>query len=118
MFQLSTAQLDRVVEGRLVRGARDATRFFMGSSDVHQVLERLAKRLQDLEIPYAILGAMALNAYGYRRTTEDVDVLLRCEGLEAFKKTWLGRGYVEKFPGVFEMSQPQRKGGHGVEMKW
>lgn len=71
----------------------------MGTADVHQALERLAQRLQELRIPYAILGAMALNAYGYRRTTEDVDVLLRRDGLEAFKKANLGRGYIEKFPG-------------------
>lgn len=42
---------------------------------------------------------MSLNAYGYQRTTTDVDLLVRREGLEAFKKAFLGRGYVEKFPG-------------------
>jgi hypothetical protein len=42
---------------------------------------------------------MALNAYGYRRTTSDVDVLVRRDGLESFKSAYLGRGYVEKFPG-------------------
>ena len=46
-----------------------------------------------------ILGAMALNEYGYRRVTEDVDVLLTREGLEAFKRTNLGRGYDEESPG-------------------
>jgi hypothetical protein len=56
-------------------------------------------RLGELEIPYAIVGALSLNAYGYQRTTSDVDVLLRREDLESFKKSYLGRGYVEKFPG-------------------
>lgn len=71
----------------------------MEKSDVHQALYRLTDRLSKLEIPYAIVGALALNAYGYQRTTTDVNVLVRPEGLEAFKKAYLGRGYVEKFPG-------------------
>src|SRR5204863_489391 len=50
-------------------------------------------------IPYALVGAMALNEYGYRRATVDVDILLTREGLEAFKRAHLGRGYLEKFPG-------------------
>ncbi|HEX4953831.1 MAG TPA: hypothetical protein VF017_10605 [Thermoanaerobaculia bacterium] len=71
----------------------------MGESDVHRALAQLVERLAALEIPYAIVGAMALNAYGYQRTTVDVDVLLRPDGLEALKKAALGRGYREKFPG-------------------
>ncbi len=71
----------------------------MGDSDVHGALAQLVDRLTALDIPYAILGAMALNAYGYQRTTVDVDVLLRPDGLEALKKAALGRGYREKFPG-------------------
>ncbi len=87
------------VEERFLDGAREAARFFMSKSDVHLTLERLVDRLTRLEIPHAIVGAMALNAYGYQRTTTDVDVLVRPEGLEAFKKEFLGRGYVERFPG-------------------
>ncbi|MEP7008824.1 MAG: hypothetical protein ABJC13_00725 [Acidobacteriota bacterium] len=71
----------------------------MNKSNVHGALTRLVDRLTALKIPYAIVGALSLNAYGYQRTTSDVDVLLRREDLEAFKKAYLGRGYVEKFPG-------------------
>jgi hypothetical protein len=46
-----------------------------------------------------VIGAMALNEFGYRRVTVDVDVLLTAEGLTTFKNLHLGRGYVEKFPG-------------------
>jgi len=86
-------------EERFLSGAREAARFFMNRSNVHLALERLVDRLTKLEIPYAIVGALSLNAYGYQRTTDDVDVLLRREDLESFKKAYLGRGYVEKFPG-------------------
>lgn len=87
------------VEQRFIAGARQAGRFFVGESNVHRALERLADHLHRLEIPYAIVGAMALNAYGYQRTTTDIDLLVRPEGLVAFKQAALGRGYVERFPG-------------------
>ncbi len=72
----------------------------METSDVHRALERLAERLAELDIPYAIVDAMALNGYGYRRTTEDVDVLLHRDGLAAFKEAHLGRGYIPGSKGL------------------
>ncbi len=96
---LRVGRLRREDEERFVRGARDAEQFFMRKSKVHRALERLVERLNELEIPHAIIGALALNAYGYQRTTSDVDVLLRREDLAAFQQAHLGRGYVEKFPG-------------------
>ncbi len=71
----------------------------MGEADVQRALEKLAHKLDELGISYAILGAMALNEWGYRRVTVDVDVLLTVGGLRSLKKAVLGRGYVEKFPG-------------------
>lgn len=71
----------------------------MGDADVQRALLSLARLLDEEGIPYAIGGAMALNAYGYERVTKDVDVLLSAAGLAAFKERHLGRGYVEKFPG-------------------
>jgi hypothetical protein len=87
------------VEKRFLDGAREAARFFKNKSSVHRALERLVDRLKELEIPYAIVGALSLNAYGYQRATSDVGVLLRQEDLESFKRTYLGRGYVERSPG-------------------
>ena len=80
-------------------GVENATRFFMGEADVQRALERLVQRLEQKGIPYAVIGAMALNEWGYRRVTVDVDILLAPEGLLALKAEVLGRGYVEKFPG-------------------
>lgn len=34
----------------------------MNKSNVHLALERLVDRLTELEIPYAIVGALSLNA--------------------------------------------------------
>jgi len=80
-------------------GVLYAGRFFMGEADVHRALERLTRLLEEKGIPYAVIGAMALNEWGYRRVTVDVDVLLTAEGLRALRSEVLGRGYVEKFPG-------------------
>ena len=71
----------------------------MGDADVQRALHKVAQLLNEDGIPYAIIGAMALNEYGYRRVTVDVDILLTREGLDEFKAKHLGLGYVEKFPG-------------------
>jgi hypothetical protein len=86
-------------EARFWAGVEEAGRFFINRSDAHKALARLAAVLEDTGIPYAIVGAMALNEWGYRRVTVDVDVLLTPEGLRRLKERVLGRGYVEKFPG-------------------
>jgi hypothetical protein len=74
-------------------------RFFMGTSDVHVALARVTQKLEELQIPYAICGALALNAHGHRRATTDVDLVLTPEGLAKFKQHALGRGWLERFPG-------------------
>jgi hypothetical protein len=85
-------------EARFEANLRATDAFFMGNDPVHQATFKIAKVLDDLGIPYAIIGAMALNEYGYRRATVDVDVLITDESLSTFKSAWLGRGY-ERFPG-------------------
>jgi hypothetical protein len=71
----------------------------MGIDEVHQALRRLTATLESDGIDYAIAGAMAMNAHGYRRVTTDVDVLLTRDGLARFKQNHLGLGWVERFPG-------------------
>lgn len=84
----------------------------MGEADVQKALEKLVRTLDALGIPYAIVGAMALNEFGYQRATVDVDVLLTPEGLTTFKAHAVGRGYVEKFPG----SRGVRDAEYGVDI--
>jgi hypothetical protein len=71
----------------------------MGKDEVHEAMRVLCSTLEEDGIPYAIAGAMALNAHGYQRVTVDVDILLTREGLASFKVRHLGRGWVERFPG-------------------
>ena len=79
--------------------AERAGQFFMGKSPIHQAMLRLTKALGELEIPFAIAGAMAANAHGHRRTTADIDILIRAEDLEKFKTHYIGRGWINKFEG-------------------
>src|SRR5436309_7200723 len=67
--------------------------FFQKRSPQHAAMRRLAQRLKKAGIPYAIMGAMAVNAHGAERTTRDVDVLLTPEGLERFRQEFVGNAY-------------------------
>jgi hypothetical protein len=80
-------------------GIEHASRFFMGEANVQRALRDLVGTLESLGIPYAVVGALALGEFGYRRATVGVDVLLTKEGLEALKREVLGRGYLERVPG-------------------
>lgn len=91
--------LSRSAEERFFQGLEETSRFLMGEADVQKALVKLVAALEELGIPYAIIGALALNEFGYQRATVDVDVLLTPHGLEAFKAARLGRGYLERFPG-------------------
>lgn len=67
--------------------------FFQGKDEVHKSLRRLVRRLDKAKIPYAVVGGMAVNAHGYRRTTGDIDILLTPRGLTAFKQRFVPKNY-------------------------
>lgn len=83
----------------LLEIAARVDQFFMGTSAVHDAMRRLTKALQEMQIPFAIAGAMAANAHGHHRTTSDVNILIRREDLQRFKQRHLGLGWVDKFEG-------------------
>jgi hypothetical protein len=72
---------------------------FEGKSAVYATLEKITKRLDELKIPYAVAGAMAAFAHGFRRFTEDVDILVDRKGLEQIHKELEGLGYVPIYSG-------------------
>lgn len=71
--------------------------YFERRSAVHDTLTRLTKSLDKLQIDYAIAGAMAMFLHGYRRFTEDVDIIVTREGLNELHQALEGRGYVKPF---------------------
>jgi hypothetical protein len=72
--------------------------FFNGTDPVHVTMRRVAERLEQAGISYAIVGGMAVNAHGHRRTTGDVDLLVTAEGFDSFLKL-LASGDFERVPG-------------------
>lgn len=71
--------------------------FFEGRGKVQETLQRISKRLDELGIPYAVVGGMALFAHGFRRYTEDVDILVTREDLTRIHQELEGRGYIPPF---------------------
>jgi len=91
--------LDRAPDQALKEGSMH----FEEKSAVHATLRKLAARLDELGVPYAFAGAMALFAHGYRRFTEDVDVLVTPEGLKKIHENLAGLGYVPPFDGSMNL---------------
>jgi hypothetical protein len=75
----------------------EGDRFFQKSDSVFQTLRAIARRLDDLGVPYAVAGGMALNAHGFRRLTVDVDILVTREGLRTIHERLDGLGYLPPF---------------------
>ena len=78
---------------------REGSMHFEQASAVHKTLVKIARRLDELSIPYAIAGGMALFFHGYRRFTEDVDILVTREGLQDIHARLEGLGYLPPFEG-------------------
>ncbi len=77
----------------------EGLRFFMGKSLLNNALRRIALDLDSHGIDYSAIGAIALNQHGYRRFTEDIDLVLTKEGLEKFREELIGLGYRPAFEG-------------------
>lgn len=67
---------------------------------LNQAIKKIASDLERENIDYVAIGAIALNRHGYRRFTEDIDLLLTREGLEHFRSAVIGRGYRPAFEGA------------------
>lgn len=87
---------------------------FEEKSAVHLTLRKLAGRLAELNVPYAMAGGMALFFHGFRRFTEDVDILVTPEGLRQIHANLEGLGYVPLFSG----SRNLRDTESGVRIKF
>jgi hypothetical protein len=69
----------------------EGLKFFRGVGMINDALTKLARDLDRNGIKYAVVGAIALNQHGYRRFTEDIDLILSHDGelfraVEAAKK--------------------------------
>jgi Uncharacterised nucleotidyltransferase len=87
--------LDRDLDWAL----REGSMHFEEKNAVHTALRKITKKLDELGIPYALVGAMGMFFHGYRRFTEDVDLLVTREGLKKVHEELEGAGYLPLFEG-------------------
>lgn len=67
--------------------------YFDDAGPVPEAFRQLRQRLDEAKLPHIFMGAMALNAHDYRRSTEDVDLCMRAEDLDRFRREFVGRVY-------------------------
>lgn len=79
---------------------REMSAHFDHTNAVYRTLQRLIQRLDKARIPYALIGAIALNQHGYLRATVDIDIVMTREGLQKFREEFVGRGYRPAFEGA------------------
>ena len=85
----------------------EGSRHFDEKSNVHLTLQSIGKHLNELGIPYAVAGGMALFAHGFRRFTEDVDILVSRDDLKRIHSSLSGRGYLPLFSGSKNLRDTQ-----------
>jgi hypothetical protein len=75
----------------------EGSKYFEEKSAVWEALRKIGKRLSELGIPYAVAGGIALFRHGYRRFTEDLDIVVAKKDLKQIHKELEGRGYLPPF---------------------
>lgn len=88
--------------------------FFNREGGVHATLLKITRRLDELGVDYVLVGGMALFFHGFRRFTEDVDLLVTKEGLARIHEELEGRGFVAPFEG----SRNLRDADTGVKVEF
>ena len=73
--------------------------FFEKSGPVWETLRELDQRLAASEMPYVVIGGLALNAYQYPRQTVDVDIVLKDADFERFVAEFADKVYL-RTPGL------------------
>lgn len=78
----------------------EGRRYLMGRGELNGALAQLCADLKRRGIDYMVIGAIALMAHGYPRFTEDIDLVMTEEGLEAFHRHLIGLRYRPAFEGA------------------
>lgn len=92
----------------------EGSRFFQGQSNIQHTLKKITRKLGELGIDYVVVGGMAMVQHGYRRFTEDVDLLVTREGLTEIHRQLEGLGYLPLFQG----SKHLRDTEYGVRVEF
>jgi hypothetical protein len=87
------ANYEQALEANPRWALSEGSRHFESKSAVFDALQKIAKRLTELEVPYSIVGGMALFHHSLRRFTEGVDILVTKHDLKKIHAELSGRGY-------------------------
>jgi len=100
-----------IYEDRLNRDTRwalsEGSKHFDEQSAVFKSLHLITERLKSLDIPYAIVGGMALFRYGLRRFTEDIHILVTKDSLRIIHEKLEGLGFVPPFANSKQLRDTQ-----------
>ena len=115
---MATETVELAYEKRIYQqrrwGMDEGDRHFRHDSEVFRSLRKIAKKLEELGVAYAIAGGMALDAHGFRRLTVDVDILVTKESLRLIHERLEGLGYLPPF----EKSKNLRDTETGVRIEF
>jgi hypothetical protein len=75
-------------------------RDFLHMKDLTITLREFSEQLAQENIPFAVIGALAMRQYGYVRFTEDIDIVTTPGGLELIHQRLIGRGLLPRAPGL------------------
>lgn len=109
-LELYEHRLERDREWAMSEGSK----FFQGTSETHLTLKKITQKLGELGINYVVVGGMALFQHGYRRFTEDVDLLVTKDDLKEIHRQLEGLGYLPPFAG----SKNLRDTEYGVKIEF
>ena len=89
---------ERLSDDRGWRVAEDGA-YSGRNSEVHVTMRRLVRALDELGVPYTVIGALAMQAHEFERRTIDVDLIVSREGLAKLHDGLDGRGWLPPFEG-------------------
>lgn len=111
---LTAIPYEQRLSGSIAYVLEEGGKLFMGEGEVNQTLRRITGKLNELKIPYAVAGGMALIAHGFRRFTEDIDILVTQESLDRIHENLDGLGWVRPF----STSKNLRDATNGVRVEF
>ena len=119
--RLQTSRIKHIpftYEEKLNQDARwalsEGSKHFEESNDVFNALREITSKLKSLGVDYAVVGGMALFRHGFRRFTEDVDILVSKEDLKVIHKNLRDFGYRPPF----EASKNLRDEDYGIKIEF
>jgi hypothetical protein len=92
----------------------ESSLYFQGKGSVQDAARKITRRLNELGIPYVVVGGIALFHHGFRRYTDDVDLLVTPDGLRELHEKLEGLGYLPPFKG----SKQLRDVENGVKIEF